>query len=188
MIFVYDWNLFWTGLGAVSTFLSLIAAVFIYVLAKNELKKNNEISELDVYFKIKADLNSETSQKIYRAILEGHLQFVKKDDTPPFFQYFNGQSNLILPMPEVDINFLGHIEDLAVANEKGLISIETIMSGYSSIVLASGNAPCIYNYISYLRNEKFEDKDLYAGFEQLYSKLYGRLSEDLKKRYRPVLC
>ena len=94
MIFVYDWNLFWTGLSAVSTFLSLIAAVFIYVLAKNELKKNNEISELDVYFKIKADLNSETSQKIYRAILEGHLQFVKKDDTPLFSNIL--MANLIL--------------------------------------------------------------------------------------------
>lgn len=183
-----DWNLFWTGLSAVSAFLSLIAAVLIYVLAKNELKKNNEISELDIYFKIKADLNSESSQRIYTAILENHLQFVRNQNATVNFQIFEGLSWEPLPMSVVDIGFLGHIEDLAMAYEKSLISLETIMSGYSSLLLTAGNSPCIYNYISYLRNEKFNDKELYSGFEQLYLKLYSRLSEDLKKRYRPVLC
>ncbi len=188
MSVICDWNLFWTGLSAVSTFASLIAAVLIYILAKNELKKNNEISELDVYFKIKADINSEASQKIYCAILEGNLRFDRKADSTVNFNIFDGLSWRAFPMAEVDMNFLGHIEDLALVNEKNLISIETIISGYSSLILRVGNSPCIYNYIAYLRNEKFNDSEIYSGFEQLYLKLYGSLSEDLKKGYRPVIC
>jgi|GEM_PF-2171959 len=52
MICSIDWNLVWSALSAISAFFSLIAAIFIYVLAKNELAKNNSIAELDIYFKI----------------------------------------------------------------------------------------------------------------------------------------
>ncbi|MFN5168161.1 MAG: hypothetical protein ACK5DD_00940 [Cyclobacteriaceae bacterium] len=183
-----DWNLFWTGLGAASTFLSLIAAILIYILARNELKKNNEISELDVYFKIKADLNSDSSQKIYLAILENRLLFVRNLNGSVGFEISDGATWQTLPMSQVDVGFLGHVEDLALAYEKGLISLETIMSGYGSLILNSGNSPSIYNYISYLRNEKYHDKDLYSGFEQLYLKIYGCLSESLKLKYRAVMC
>lgn len=188
---ICDMNLFWNGVTSVSACLSLVATVAIYFLARKELIKNNEISELDIYFKIKSDLNSEVSQKIYKAILDNHLNFVR-DTTHGNVRFTileSADNNWkTIPMADVDMGFLGHLEDLAMAHEKNLISLETIKSGYSSVILITGNAPCIYNYISYLRNEKFHDKELYSGFEKLYLKLHNELSEELKKKYRPVLC
>lgn len=188
MISSIDWNLVWSALSAISAFFSLIAAIFIYVLAKNELAKNNSIAELDIYFKIKSDLNSPDSQQIYSALIEEHLRFARNQDGSVGFLVKNKENWEPFQMNRINSNLLGHIEDLALVYEKGLVTFDTIMAGYGSLILNAGNSPAIYNYISYLRNEKFKDKDLYSGFEQLYLKIHSHLTDDLKTRYRPVIC
>lgn len=186
---VFDMNLFWNGLTAISTFLSLVATVLIYVLARKELIKNNQISELDIYFKINANLRSSGAEEIISAIRDGRLQFAINHNAPPSFKLIdvNNQAKPF-PMDQIDFELLGHLEDLAIAHNKNLISFETIMSGYGSLILVIGNSPSVYNYINYLRNEKFHDKELYTGFEELYEEVYRALSDDLKTKYRPVLC
>jgi len=181
-------NLFWNGVTAIATALSLAATVLIYILARKELTRNNKISELEIYFRIKSDFSSIEFQTIYRAILEKHIEFFRRHNEPPAFSIL-GQDNHWVPFPmtNVEQGFLGHIEDLALAHESDLISFETVKSGYGSLILNSGNSPCIYNFISYLRNEKFKDSELFSGFEQLYLKLYQQLPKDQKVKYRPVL-
>jgi hypothetical protein len=189
----FDWNLFWTGLSAISAAFSLAAAILIYVLAKNELKKNNELAELDIYFRIKSDLSTPLAQKISQSIFQQTLNFVRNSDGSVEFRILDktdktGNTYEPFSLDDMDLGLLNHFEDLALSFDKKLISMDMIRSGYGTLLLNSGNFPAVYNYISYLRNEVFNDQDLYSGFESLYSKLYKELSDQQKKRYRPSIC
>jgi hypothetical protein len=186
MFILCDWTIIWSGVSAVAAALSLFAAIAIYILAKRELAKNNEIAELDIYFRIKSDLNSLSAQRIYQGIINKNLTFERNADNSVCLTMRDGHIPERCEFAEFESQFLSHFEDLAIAHEKGLISLDTIKAGYSSVILNLGNSPTVYNYISYLRNEMYHDKDLYTGFEQLYLNIYNDLSPELKKKYRPV--
>ena len=126
------------------------------------------------------------AQHIYQGIVSSTLVFARNADNSVNLIMHGNFTPEIFEFAQFEAHFLSHLEDLAIAYEKGLISFNTLKAGYGSIILNSRNSPTVYNYISYLRNEKFQDKDLYSGFEQLYLRMYNDLSPQLKKKYRPV--
>lgn len=185
IIVCFDWALFWTGVSAITSALTLIATMFIYYLAKNELQKNNDIAGLDVYFKIKADLSSLGSQKIYVGITEDDLKFYRNHDNSVMFQFDSTKE--IMPMSDMDLHFLNHLEDLALAYEKKIIPLDMIRSGYSSLIISVVNSPTVYDYISYIRSERDNDHELYSGLENLYKVFYNEMTADARQNLRPSL-
>jgi len=173
----FDWSLFANVVSAIGSIVAAGITVFIYRFAKHELKRNNSIAEVDLYYKIKSDLMSEKSLSLYHQLTNDELSF------DPEKEVFIRESQQI-SMYDVSLSFLGHIEDIAVFLKEGIISYEKINDGFGSMILEVGSTQSIRDFIYYSRNA-YEDKmnNNWAGFERLYLRLYADLPDHQKDSY-----
>lgn len=177
----FDWSLFANVISGVGSLVAAGFTIFIYLLAKNEWKRNNSISELDLYYRIKQDFDTEYSRKMYASVVKnkvslgdkGHEKvLVISNTTEEDTAYFTH-------------SFLGSFEDLALFHERELISFDTLNSGYGSMILAVGNNKAIVELIKYLRSGvKDGDNNYFSGFETLYKAVRETLEEEKKQYYR----
>lgn len=177
----FDWSLFANVLSGIGSLGAAFFTIFIYQLAKKEWKRNNSISELDLYYRIKQDFDTEYSRRMYAGVIKNKISL--GDNSREKVLVINGST-------EEDTayftqSFLGNFEDLAVFHEKELISFETLNSGYGSMLLAVGNNKAVVDLIRHMRSGvKNGDDNYFSGFEKLYKDVRETLEDEKKKYYR----
>lgn len=177
-----NWSLFADIMSGVGSIGAAVFTIFIYRLASKEWKRNNSISELDLYYKIKRDFSTEFSQDVLINIARNDLEFKSITEDYSTIEWLGG--------PVYDSSyfvqaFLGSFEDLAMFHDKGLMAFETLNSGYGSTILMVGNNRAIVDLIRHLRARlKDGDANYYSGFEDLYRRVRETLEEDRQKYYR----
>src|SRR5437879_12786638 len=142
----FDWSMFANVMSGIGSIGAALFTILIFNLAKREWKKNNSISELELYYKLKADLYSEFSIKMYKAIVRDKLQFNLKNGTAEF-----SIDSEITSTSEVGLHFLGHIEDISIFLEEDIITFSKLNSGFGTMILEIGDYQPIRNYIKHIR-------------------------------------
>jgi hypothetical protein len=176
----FDWSLFSNVMSGAGSVVAAVFTIFLFYLARKELKKNNLIAEGDLYFRIKQDFDTEFSKEIYSSILHNEIKFCL-DINPTCVKISKDKSYTSAYFFQA---FLGSFEDLAFFHEKGLMSFEVLDSGYGYMVLETGNNNAVVSSIQFLRQSKGGDINIFIGFETLYKKLRATLGEEAKKKYR----
>jgi hypothetical protein len=173
----FDWSLFANLLSGIGSVLAAIITLFLYRFAKHELHRNNLTTEVDLYYRVKNELMNKDSLTLYRSILDGKLRFDSSSET------FVGEDNK-WSMYEVSLNFLGHVEDIAIFMNEGILSFRKVSDGFGSMILEIGNSKCIRDYISHTRiTFKDERNENWSGFERIYLQIRDELSKEQKQAY-----
>lgn len=176
----------WTALAAIGALSAAGANIFYTVYTHRILKaavtqteKNNQIAEFQTYVHLASELNCETAQDILSACIQGNLTIGSQF---PSSGVSGHESNY--PAQDIRRFILGPIEDIYKFYEDGLISFESLDSGFGYTILNIGNNQAIVEYINYLRKEVYSNNSLYGGFESLYMKVHNNLPNEEKAKYR----
>jgi hypothetical protein len=175
----FDWSLFGNLLSGIGSIIAAIFTIMLFSLARHELKRNNQIAEGDLYFRIKEDFDTDISRAIHSCVVHNQIKF-DKSSTPESVNA-TGTSYSITHFTNA---YLGSFEDLAFFHDKGLMSLEVLDSGFGYMILETGNNETICNIIQHLRAGKENDDSIYSGFETLYKKIRATLTDEQKKLFR----
>ncbi len=158
---------------------SLNAAQEALKLNKSTLKHTSKIAEYDIYMRIADQLNSEKAFEIIEAL---NKEILKIDDNRQDMFATNGV--LYVQSRTFRRYILYPLEDLAKFCEDGLITIESVDSGFGYIFIAACNNYDVAKYIAEIRagSEKY-----YSGIERIYYQLYKMLPETDKAKYKAKL-
>ncbi len=157
----------WQGWTAVA---ALVAAIYT-ALTYRLLRKNNKIAEFQTYMKIAEALNSDAARDIIDACIDNKLNV---DSNFPSGTY-------CITGGHFRRNVLDPLEDLSKFCEDGLISINSVDSGFGYLILEVGNCESV---ISHLKQVRKKSPDAYRGFENLYQKIIKRCTPSLRRNYR----
>lgn len=177
-MYIYVGFISLSALGSIAAIISAIATCvytyFTYQLLRGNnqiLQKNNKLAEYKVY----VDFDKKFSSKETLDLLINCRNHNVAIDTPQG----NSNSDHVTGY-EVRKDLLDILEDLSKFYQDGLISLESIDSGFGYNILYVGNNYEIRRYINDLR--KFNPK-IYSGFEILYLKILEFNSPELRAQF-----
>ncbi len=165
---------FWTALSAIGTCLAAIVAIFYTCFTYNllstsnkTLTTNNKLVEFQIYNEISKSLNTPEVHGYIVRCVNGTLNSLNEEEAK-FIKY----------------NILNKLEDLAKFNEDGLISIDSINSGFGSMILHFGNCKSIVDLI--IMDRKIFPSVL-TGFENLYNAIFQKCTEQERVGFKSTL-
>lgn len=181
----------WTFVAAVSTLIAAIAAClytyFTYHLlaaTKVSIDISNKLAEFQIYSKLGDLLASQKALDLFDLIefdnlyIEEVMTEEEKSRPIPGGEPIKGK--------ELRRFVLSPIEDLAKFRDDGLLSLDTIDSGFGNTILMVGNNEQVINYIKFLRSRLFYSENILYGFESLYKDILERCSPEEKLKYRDL--
>jgi len=182
--------------AAISTVVAAIATVlytyFTYHLllatkksidiANENKDKANKLAEFQIYTKLSDDLLSPKASELFKIIERNWFDIDEIDETKPG-TYSNPEREKISGR-DLRRYVLGPIEDLAKFMDDGIISIESIDSGFGNMILMLGNNELIVKYIKLLRAKVYFNDNVHCGFEYLYEEELKRCTPEEKLKYK----
>lgn len=185
-----DANLFqikdWNSISAIAAVIASLAAVVAAnatvkytaytrkILDGNNiiLEKNNKLAEYKIYIDFDKKLSESETLKLIDACKNNTIMV----DVP---------TNIITNMvnysgDKLKRGLLDILEDLSKFYQDGLISIESVDTGFGYIVLYVGNNSEVRKFIKDLRKYS---PNLYIGIEILYLKILQFNNEEFRKKY-----
>jgi hypothetical protein len=174
---------FWTTLSELTTTLAAIATIlYVYFTYKilretsNTSKLQVKIADAQIYYQVTKILNSEESNKLFESLEKGSFNIVTFENT----QTIRLQTTIL--SSDLQRLILDPIEDLAKYWRDGLISLDSIDTGFGFKILAVGSNIEIINYIKGIR-ETFKSIRPYEGFEEIYLEIRKLISDEEKLQY-----
>jgi hypothetical protein len=166
----------------------ILGSLLTLLLAYVAWKQLNDISRTasgDFILRLKGDFFREETGILVQLIVNEWLKFVQEDNEgntlkDPFFivdqaaveksglaQEIRGRllARKAYSAYDIDDLLLGHFEDLAMLWEKGVLDIRMIHDMFSWYVEKVWDDCDVRKYV---KSEREETKDIYAGFERLY--------------------
>ncbi len=163
----FSWN-GWTAVAAIAsviytglTYLLLRSAKKSLDIANKQTVKANKLAEFQIYMKITEQLFTNEAFQLLEMISDDNFTIVQVKGT----ELVDGKQEIT--EAELRRYILNPLEDLAKFHEDGLVTIESIDSGFGNVVLQIGGSPQIVNYIVTAR---FKDPGIYEGIEKLFEK------------------
>lgn len=157
----------WQVVSSIAISSSFILTSITFFLSFRERRKKNDNDELNMYFKIKSDLSSKECKILMFSILEDNIHLESINGLDVLVRHeIDPQTNQQISK-NLEIEYLHHLEDLYILQEKKLISYRTIYQGYSASIFKLWECPVIQQFVKNLR-ARDNDPELYSGVEKLY--------------------
>jgi hypothetical protein len=173
----------WTVISSVSTIAVFIVTTLYTIITFSIFRQNKNANQLSAYLALKKDLTTDTF--VFSAGYCRNNKF-KIDESNTVIE----ECGYKLDNGEFIINFitfkrevLDHIEDLALFEEKNLLSLDLIDAGYGYSLLHIGSNDEVRKMILSLKNQG----RVYNGFGSLYSKIFKTLNAKERNNYKPTL-
>jgi hypothetical protein len=167
-IIIIDIN--WNMIGALGTVSATITTLFYTYFTFRLLQQtkltvgiNNKLVEFQIY--------SETAKLLNSKIVK---EWVEKCSTNTLIINSSNES-------QICYDLLNPLEDLAKFEQDGLVSIDSIASGFGLMILHVGNNDEIEKLIT---KEQKSFSGLYNGIEYLYEKIYNMCSDEEKLKFK----
>lgn len=162
-----NFSLWITIIGALAALIAAIATciytIYTYKILKANnavLEKSNKLAEYNVYI----DFDKKFSEQQTQELIKGcRLGLISINQSPEIISSTKNVSGEFIQKKLFDI-----IEDLSKFYQDGLITLESVDSGFGYIVLYTGHYSEVRNHIKKLREQNMK---LYKGFEHLYLNL-----------------
>jgi hypothetical protein len=152
----------WQPVSSIAVALSFIITTITFIINTRERSRNNRRQEIELYLKIKNDVDSEKSKQLSYSILQNNIY--SRLDNSEMMILFRIDNDIEV---ELSTDLLNHLEDLYLIHSLGLMSIKTIISGFGNTIITLHECKIIKEYITHIRHE-FSDDELYNGFDELY--------------------
>jgi hypothetical protein len=173
MIYLIALNINWTAIGAIGAVIAAIVAIFYTLFTYQLLKEskyavetNNKLVEFQIYSKLSDQLSSEKAAVILD-IIEKNWFYIEEITDRTNVVHENPKKDKLLGK-DIRRYILGPIEDLSKFKDDGLLSMESIDTGFGNIILMLGNNEAVVDYIKYLRKKIYFADNIHCGFESLY--------------------
>lgn len=185
----------WTFIGALSAFIAAVATGFytwftyhLLSATKNSIdiansnrETANKLAEFQIYSKLSDQLSSEKVLSLLDTIENGWFDVEEIAESAPG-AYANPPRETITGK-DIRRHILSPIEDLAKFKDDGLLSMESIDTGFGNTILMLGNSKPIVDYIKYLRKKVYFSDNIHCGFESLYEEELNCCSEEERSKY-----
>lgn len=195
LIFLCAASTCWSALAAISAFVAAIIAGFYTYYTYQLLTKTKESLDLSTdalkLSRRTIELNEtslEGNKKLteYQIYKEFGEKLYKKDvyklmsDIKTYKEKHFYDNELEFVRYEV----LNHLEDLAKFYEDNLITIESVNSGFGTMILYLGSNKGV---IQIIKDEREIFPTIFSGFEYLYEQIYNKCNETERIGFLPKL-
>lgn len=136
-------------------------------LNEKTLAANNKLTEYQIY--------KEFGEKLYQNKITKLLSEIKSCSAR---LYFGDELDF------VRFEVLNHLEDLAKFYEDKLISIESVNTGFGSMILYLGNNDGVKQII---KDEREIFPTIFSGFENLYNAIFQKCTDQERVGFKPTL-
>jgi hypothetical protein len=182
----------WVGIAAIGTLAAaFVAARYTYltrgilVSTRESIERQNtsierqrKVAEFEIYMRIADSLDAGKAQKLIDACCDNTL--VIDSENP------NEHLTLMVAISggKFERLVLNPLEDLAKFYEDGLISIDSVDSGFRYVILSVGNNEHVKTY---LKLQKIKYPNSFKGFKKLYSEIYLKVLPEEQENYTPTI-
>jgi hypothetical protein len=167
-----------TIVGAVATAMYTLLTYKLLKSTAKSFETTNKLAEFQIYSEISKLLNTEESNKLINTISSNWFNI---DKMPNVVTYPTTHSPELIYSHNLNRHVLGPLEDLAKFYNDGLIELNSINTGWGSLIIKLWENDKIKDYILYLR-ETNNDINLYSGLENLY----GLIKDGFTKQHLDI--
>lgn len=165
---------------AIATVFYVIYTYGLFKSTKQSIDKNNRLAEFQIYMKINDALFFDKALAIIDKIEHNDLLIIESE--------YSMNSPLYKPEStilgkELRMYLLGPLEDLAKFHDDGLISLESIDSGFGNTILKVLSNRVIVDYIIHLRRNVHFSENLFCGIQSLFEKILENCEDGEKSKY-----
>lgn len=198
------WEINWTAVGslasAIGVLITLVYTIVTYCLFKQnstlisdnnkllllnqdtfELNKKN--SQIQIYLEFKKEFTTDFMTKFVSYLHLGMIEIVYDRSIKDVNGYEMHEDRIRVNKSKVVTTVLGNVEDLALLFEEDLLSLDFINSGYGDYILTIGNSAIIREL---LKQIDAESPGSFAGFKDLYNKIYNLLPAYAKVNFKQI--
>ena len=174
----------WSIANTIATSLAVIVAGLYTVITYSLFKQTKNANQVSVYFTLKKELSGDFFTKVSNYCSRDSIE-IKDMGLPKDFEGYNLLTEILYVERTLFIrDVLGNIEDLAMLYQKNILELGFIDTGYGYQILFIGNNEKVR---SLLRDIRKDFPDACGGFEDLYEKIWQRLTPSIKLKYKKTL-